>query len=555
MSPQWSVPTWLRSATDRIDEPTRQRMRDKAESVGGRARAVGRETKTRSRLVRDIVMARGDSAAAQLVREAAQDSSVPGLSALMAAGHQVFVDPSASWDLVDLEAMAVARVDPEIEQRARVALAGRLANLEAVVASARRSGSIDPAVSDAAIVHMSMALSAGLALIAPVLPTRASPEEWDRVQARIGVAFAPPDLSVETTSAEDSVRWRLRVDVPDRPGSSARLFRALAALHANTTYLQINGVEDGLRTIEMGLRAPRIVSQDAVVAAAGTAATNVHITEGRVGDDGDLFAQVLDAAGNLVRHPEWAPEIAAQMVAAEEFEVVDATEGESDEVDVLRLQWTTQKHVLLRRHWAPFARAEQARVSALLRLAAAAAKAAGAAEGANGWISSVGSITVWIRLARPEDADLVRQMHERTSERSRYQRYFAHTKWKDVQLRRLAGGHRGATLVAQSRGGEVIALGNVFPEVEGSATAEIAVIVEDAYQGMGLGREMLRKMIDIAVSLGFREVLAEVLTENRGMQRLLETTGLEWTSHSSEGVRTMRAFLPVSHTVADADAG
>jgi len=54
-------------------------------------------------------------------------------------------------------------------------------------------------------------------------------------------------------------------------------------------------------------------------------------------------------------------------VEADHFEVTDAGQGQDDDADVLRLQWTADQHVVLQRGWAPFARAETTRASALLR--------------------------------------------------------------------------------------------------------------------------------------------------------------------------------------------
>src|SRR5664280_2776059 len=142
---------------------------------------------------------------------------------------------------------------------------------------------------------------------------------------------------------------------------------------------------------------------------------------------------------------------AATLVEADHFEVTNATEGEDDDDDVLRLQWTADRHVVLHRDWAPFARAEKTRASALLRLAASVSRMAGDVE-ALSWVEQItGDATVWIRLARPEDADAVAAMHERCSPQSRYQRYLGGAnEWRDISLRRLTGGHRGATLVVMS---------------------------------------------------------------------------------------------------------
>jgi RimJ/RimL family protein N-acetyltransferase len=130
--------------------------------------------------------------------------------------------------------------------------------------------------------------------------------------------------------------------------------------------------------------------------------------------------------------------------------------------------------------------------------------------------------------------------------------------WRDVQLRRLAGGHRGATLVAMSEEGAIVGLGNVFPAGEadaptlgeagdaprGAGAAELALIIEDAYQRRGLGTRMLRHQVALAQRLGFTEVVAVVLAENTGMLGLLRRTGLHWTHTIDSGTTTWRASLP-----------
>lgn len=484
--------------------------------------------------------------AAELIKIAMNDpDGATTLAALLAAGQQVYEDPESSWDPVDLEAMALARVDAPTAAAAHEAVHERAANVAAVVNALRSAGAVDAPVSDESLVHLTLALSAGMALIAPVLDTEVTPAEWSGILTRISLAMAPPDLDLAAAPSQAVVAWWLRLDIPVEHGSSARLLRALGALGCSTTFVQALDADEHWRTVEIGIRAPESVTREMLVGAASVAARAVRVTQGTPIDGRDVVARLLDGATYLLRHPETAPEFAATMLGAEEVEVVDATEGESDSTDVLRLQWTTHRHVLLRRRWASFTHTERARASALLRLAATAAQLPGDDQGrAHGWIETIKGGTVWIRLARPEDAGSVADMHERISERSRYQRYFATTAWRELQMQRLSGGHPGDTLVAQSIDGQVVALGNVFPLTEGSSAAEVALLVEDAFQGRGLGGALLDRMIQVAAELGFTEVVADVLVDNRGMQHLLEATGLPWFSQSSNGVRTMRARLP-----------
>jgi RimJ/RimL family protein N-acetyltransferase len=199
--------------------------------------------------------------------------------------------------------------------------------------------------------------------------------------------------------------------------------------------------------------------------------------------------------------------------------------------------------VLLRRTWAPFTRVEQARASALLRLSAAIAVAEGDMD-AQGWVERVKDGTVWIRLAHPEDAEAVGAMHRRCSDRTLYLRYVSSGDWQEIQMRRLSGGHSGATLVAIGGDGTVIGLGNVFPErPDDNITAEVAVLIEDAHQGQGVGTALLRRQLKLAERMGFGEVMAVVLADNGSMRRMLERTGLDWTTRVEDGSATMRAPL------------
>jgi L-amino acid N-acyltransferase YncA len=234
-------------------------------------------------------------------------------------------------------------------------------------------------------------------------------------------------------------------------------------------------------------------------------------------------------------HPERAPRAAAELVLADSWTVEPATAGEDATSDVMRLQWTPDHHVVLRREGAPFASVERARASALLRLVDAVATAP-AGTGGFGWVEYLRDGTqVVIRLARPEDTEAVAEMHARSSETTRYQRYFTpNTDWREDQLRRIAGGHRGATLVAVNWRGDIVGLGNVFPDrPDDTSTAEIAVIVEDAWQGRGLGGRMLGHLVELARRQGFDEVLALVLASNGGMVRLLDRMDLDW-SHAAD---------------------
>jgi AcrR family transcriptional regulator/GNAT superfamily N-acetyltransferase len=515
-----------------------------AKASGVSSSTVRRLTGGRAELFEQVLTARVSSSTAERVAAAVDDpSAVPPLAVMMAAAQEVYANPGSSWDILELEALTRAHLDERIDEIETARIAARRENAAALVGQIRSGGGLDVDVSDNAVVLLSVALSVGLAMLDPVFDNKPSMAQWNALIARVGSALMPQDLQL-AADYEAGKPWRVRVDVPERPGALARLVRSLSSLHAYTVSVSVVGHEEGYRTIDVALIAPHSVSKDVLRATALAAGRRAYVGHGSPDDDLDLPTRLLDDAAILVESPQWAPVAAATLVEADSVEVIDATEGADDAPDVLRLQWTPDQHVVLRRSWAPFAGAERTRASALLRLSAAIDELAGHGE-ADGQETPIKDGTVWIRLARPGDSEAVADMHERCSERSRFQRYFSVTDWHGVKLHRLVGGHRGATLVVINEAGDVIGLGNVFPDAsEGADVAEIAMIVEDAYHGRGVGRKLLASMLQIARRLGFVGVTASVLADNNAMLGLLsQGSDLEWETKIHDGVASMRAPL------------
>ncbi|MGN6608347.1 MAG: GNAT family N-acetyltransferase [Jatrophihabitans sp.] len=524
-----------------------------AERAGVSARTVRRLTGRRDDLFARVVTDRLTSEAADRIAQATTGpDDAPPLDVLLDVIGHVASAPQSSWPLLELEALLRAHRDEHVRALERGRIGERAAGVGALLARVREAGGLDDTVDLDALVELALALSVGLAVLDPVTdrPTRPA---WNALMARLGAAVAPPDALWE---ADDVPRrpWRLRVDLPDRPGGLARLARTLGALQASVVGSALLAVDDGVRTVDLAVTAPRPVTGETLLAAAMAVGSNAHVVPGAWNDRVDLPTRVLDAATELVTDPGAAPLAAAALVGADRVEVTDAVEGDDDAADVLRLQWTADRHVVLHREWAPFVRAERARASALLRLSAAIAAATGDGD-RTGWVEPIaGGSTVWIRLGRPADADAVAAMHDRCSQRTLYRRYLAGGgEWRDVTLRRLSGGHRGATLVVMSEEGAIVGLGNVFPDEPGDGgTAEIAELVEDAYQQRGVGTRLLRHMIALAQQLGFRALVAHVLAENAKMLRVLDRTRLTWTHTIDQGVVTLRAALPETARTAHA---
>lgn len=61
--------------------------------------------------------------------------------------------------------------------------------------------------------------------------------------------------------------------------------------------------------------------------------------------------------------------------------------------------------------------------------------------------------------------------------------------------------------------------------VESPGEADFAIVLADAWQGLGLGRELMSRLIDAARQYGLRRVSGEVLATNVGMLALARRFG------------------------------
>ena len=87
------------------------------------------------------------------------------------------------------------------------------------------------------------------------------------------------------------------------------------------------------------------------------------------------------------------------------------------------------------------------------------------------------------------------------------------------------------------------AVGRLVRSADQADHAEIAITVTDALQGKGIGKIMLRRVIDCARELGVRRIDASVLADNKRMMHLIRKTGLPFDSRLREGIQTISLHL------------
>jgi acetyltransferase len=158
---------------------------------------------------------------------------------------------------------------------------------------------------------------------------------------------------------------------------------------------------------------------------------------------------------------------------------------------------------------------------------------------------------VTLRPIRPEDEPLMVKFHETLSDRSVYLRFFSSLSLSrrvaHERLLRICFGDydREMALVAElidPGAGEtrIIAVGRMS-KLHAGNEAEVAVLVADKFQKLGLGNELLRRVVQIARAEQLSRLSAEMLTDNIAMQLLFRRNGFR--IRADDDMTSVRAFL------------
>ncbi len=140
-----------------------------------------------------------------------------------------------------------------------------------------------------------------------------------------------------------------------------------------------------------------------------------------------------------------------------------------------------------------------------------------------------------IRPIRPEDEPLIVDFHKTLSQESVYLRYFQNLKLgqriSHERLRRICfiDYDREMALVAERTDGatgraDIVGVGRLS-HLHGTRDGEYAIIVSDAFQGKGLGTELLHRLVTIGRKEGLQRIVATILPENTGMLKISERLG------------------------------
>jgi acetyltransferase len=154
---------------------------------------------------------------------------------------------------------------------------------------------------------------------------------------------------------------------------------------------------------------------------------------------------------------------------------------------------------------------------------------------------------VVIRAATPQDTPGLVALFDRLSNETKYMRFMKYR--RSISARALAGllASCGETVaivadIGVAEEAFLIADGRFIVGGEGGS-AEVGIVVQDDYQRMGLGHQMLGLLAEKARGRGIRYFTGEILADNVGMLNFIKKTGYDFEFDNRGTIKRFRIDL------------
>jgi GNAT superfamily N-acetyltransferase len=161
-------------------------------------------------------------------------------------------------------------------------------------------------------------------------------------------------------------------------------------------------------------------------------------------------------------------------------------------------------------------------------------------------------VEIPFRVVRPDDAPTLQRLHARCSARTIYLRFFGSMeKLSDEKARYFAStdgvDHFGLVALDPKDPNEIIAVVR-YARKPGEERAEYAALVEDNWQGQGVGASLTHRLIDEARGNGVRYFYAPVKGANKRMLNVLRHLDLPEQERVEDGEKMVEIGLSSEET-------
>lgn len=148
-----------------------------------------------------------------------------------------------------------------------------------------------------------------------------------------------------------------------------------------------------------------------------------------------------------------------------------------------------------------------------------------------------GGGTVDLRPIEPADADALVAFHARLSPGTVYRRFFsAHPVLSEKEVERFTTvDHVNRQALVAFDGDDLVAVGR-YDRLASGTEAEVAFVVQDGYQGQGIGTELLRRLAAAAREQGIGRLVADTMIDNRHMLDVFRHAGFREVTNYVDGL-------------------
>ncbi|MEY2432443.1 MAG: hypothetical protein QOC92_2168 [Acidimicrobiaceae bacterium] len=155
---------------------------------------------------------------------------------------------------------------------------------------------------------------------------------------------------------------------------------------------------------------------------------------------------------------------------------------------------------------------------------------------------------IQIQPIAPSDGDRLIRFHETLSAETTRTRFFAlhpHLSNQEVSVFTHVD-HQDREAFVALLDNEIIGVAR-FDRLPNSARAEVAFVIADRWQGLGLATLLFHHLAERAAGVGIRHFVAETLAENRRMLALFEHTGMVTHRSTDHGVVDLEMDISPNH--------
>jgi GNAT superfamily N-acetyltransferase len=166
-----------------------------------------------------------------------------------------------------------------------------------------------------------------------------------------------------------------------------------------------------------------------------------------------------------------------------------------------------------------------------------------------------GGRTLSLRPIRADDDEKLLAFHYRLSADSIYCRYFSfHAELSSDEVRHLTRVDFGARLALVIEDGDDLVGVARYERYPSTSVAEVAFLVRDDYQHLGLGHHLFASLAAAAWARGVTTFTAETLCRNHDMMSVFRHSGFPLTCSTSAGQISVRMSIDPKDANATSDA-